>query len=342
MMDKSLDFALNNGDTVIISAMVGGLGAQIFNYLFMLWLKDKRSDDSRYIIDTSSYYNRNVWNGYELNRIFGISEEDVFRCEISDCVKKRIVSGSIYREALLGEIALAFNRKDLSLYYKGKRSEYRDRIKPRKSDSLFTKLKWYLHFYLKNPVNNSDKYITEDILKRKGVLYFDEFNHTSCKYLCCDSKTIEKLFHFPPIVDENNLRLMERIQEGDRWVALHVRRSDHMYDNRHLFQNGFYKKAIKYVKGLEYGLHFLVFSDDIEWCKVNTKDLNIDLRKDDVIFVDWNIGKSAYIDMQIMTMCKYHIIPYSSFSVCGYLLSNRADRYAIAPKGWFPEFEAHL
>ena len=67
---------------------------------------------------------------------------------------------------------------------------------------------------------------------------------------------------------------------------------------------------------------FIVFSDEIGWCKNQT------------IFHDceFSEGRSAIEDMNLMASCKGHIIANSSFSWWAAWLS---ENKTVAPKRWF-------
>ena len=70
-----------------IVAMVGGLGSQITKYMFLLFLREKTNDEEIWI-DTSSFEYLKCWNGYELEKIFGIREKDIW-----ESVQKKKVGG---------------------------------------------------------------------------------------------------------------------------------------------------------------------------------------------------------------------------------------------------------
>ena len=66
---------------------------------------------------------------------------------------------------------------------------------------------------------------------------------------------------------------------------------------------------------------FLIFSDDIEWCK---KEFGIDNL--------YSENTDKFVDMYTMTRCNGHIIANSSFSWWGAYLGGKKT---IAPKTWF-------
>ncbi len=70
---------------------------------------------------------------------------------------------------------------------------------------------------------------------------------------------------------------------------------------------------------------FLVFSDDIGWCRGRFQGRN-------VIFLE---GQSPIVDLIMMAMCASHIIANSTFSWWGAWLNPRPDKTVIAPGTWF-------
>jgi len=108
-------------------------------------------------------------------------------------------------------------------------------------------------------------------------------------------------------------------------VSLHVRRGDYtLYPNHHpVCSDDYYQSAIGKFN-LENSV-FLVFSDDIEWCKKKFEGENF-------IFSDTD---NPYLDLAIMSLCDHHIIANSSFSWWGAWLNISEDKKVIAPSKWF-------
>jgi len=102
--------------------------------------------------------------------------------------------------------------------------------------------------------------------------------------------------------------------------SIHIRRGDYLgLPNYHPTQSiEYYKEAIQII-GEE--KHFLVFSDDIEWCK--QRDIG-DL---------YSTNTNQYQDLYEMTLCSGSIITNSSFSWWGAYLTPKQK--IIAPKKWF-------
>jgi hypothetical protein len=106
--------------------------------------------------------------------------------------------------------------------------------------------------------------------------------------------------------------------------SLHVRHGDYMTLPSHHppLQVKYYQEAIKHF---ELDTTFLVFSDDIEWCKTIFKG-------DNFIFIE---NEEDFIDLYLMSMCDNNIIANSSFSWWGSWLNNNENKKIIAPSKWF-------
>jgi hypothetical protein len=88
----------------------------------------------------------------------------------------------------------------------------------------------------------------------------------------------------------------------------------------------YYEKSIEYISGRIKDIHIFVFSDDPSWIKSNLK----------VAYPIFYIEETKnYEDMQLMSMCKHHIIANSTFSWWGAWLNPNFNKIVIAPKKWF-------
>lgn len=108
-------------------------------------------------------------------------------------------------------------------------------------------------------------------------------------------------------------KVAEKIEMG-HYCAVHVRRGDYatFYDNS-ILPKSYYLDAIEQMNGL--CSRYLVFSDDVEWCKQN-------FPKDKFEFVEKFGTFQDYEELMLMSKCEYHIIANSSFSWWGAYLSN--------------------
>ena len=81
---------------MIISHVEGGLGNQMLDYMDFLAIKDTNPDQECYI-ETIVYNIKeshdviSMWNGYELEKVFGICEKNILN-EVSIEIKKNIIN----------------------------------------------------------------------------------------------------------------------------------------------------------------------------------------------------------------------------------------------------------
>lgn len=107
-------------------------------------------------------------------------------------------------------------------------------------------------------------------------------------------------------------------------VAVHVRRGDYVGNSFYvdLSKTDYYQEAMAKFPGAE----FLVFSDDIAWCK----------QQDVFKGCEFSEGWSELADLNRMASCAGHIIANSSFSWWGAYLAPNTKK-VIAPKAWHPD-----
>lgn len=165
------------------------------------------------------------------------------------------------------------------------------------------------------------------VFQQRGNVVFDQC-WTSWKYFEGAEQEIRSAFQFPPITDVRNLAAAE-VARGATSVALHVRRGDYLASSAlgDLAPLHYYERALGHLRERWSDLVFCVFSDDIEWCRAN-------LRLDRAHYIDWNKGQDSFRDMQLMSYCRHHIIPNSSFSWWGAWLSESSGKEVVAPQRW--------
>jgi hypothetical protein len=161
--------------------------------------------------------------------------------------------------------------------------------------------------------------------------YYDGYWQSEQYYSECQGE-IRDLFKFPPL-DERNKDLYENHLKNKETASIHVRRGDYLKEPlfRGLTDLEYYKNAIERLKSSRKIDTFVIFSNDIEWCKLNIVPLLSDSK---FIIVDWNIGKNSYRDMQLMSLCTHNVVANSSFSWWGAWLNSNEDKIVISPKRW--------
>lgn len=146
------------------------------------------------------------------------------------------------------------------------------------------------------------------------------------KYFSDIRSTLLQEFQFPVVNDIKNKELLKTIQSSIS-VSIHVRRGDYI-GGFPLMSEVYYQNAMNYFMEKYGNIFFVVFSNDVAWCKSNIKFNN-------GVYVDWNNGKDSWKDMYLMTQCKHNIIANSSFSWWGAWLNQNQNKVVIAPNKWF-------
>lgn len=114
-------------------------------------------------------------------------------------------------------------------------------------------------------------------------------------------------------------------------VSIHIRRGDFLSPQYYeklgdIATKYYYYNAIEYITNKINDPIFFVFSDDIEWVKLNLQIKN-------AIYITWNTDKNSYKDMYLMTQCKANIIANSTFSYWGAYLNDN-NPVVCYPKKW--------
>jgi len=150
------------------------------------------------------------------------------------------------------------------------------------------------------------------------------------KYFKHNREKILELFEpdnsIKEIIDQKYEKLLTK-----RTTSVHIRRGDYLkFPNHHPFQGyDYYSNAVNEVKS-ETDV-FLIFSDDIEWCKNNFKG-------DEYYFIE---NEKDYIELYLMSMCKNNIISNSSFSWWGAWMNKNQNKKVVGPKKWFGSSITH-
>lgn len=166
------------------------------------------------------------------------------------------------------------------------------------------------------------KYV-QNLQFRDGNCYDGFFQ--SEKYFAHNRQYVLNLFDFSDAVKQSGEAYLHGIswRDNEPTCAIHVRRGDYLKIS-HIHPTmdmGYYERAMSKVGPVA---RYLVFSDDIDWCKRN-------FLGDNFVFVE---GLRDYVDMYLMSMCHNHITCNSSFSWWGAWLS-RHDGKKVAPVKWF-------
>jgi hypothetical protein len=143
---------------------------------------------------------------------------------------------------------------------------------------------------------------------------------------------IRSTFVFPPIADDQNMLAAQAIEKCEA-VAIHVRRGDMLNANLYCYRNGYFKRALRFIKKHVLNPCFFVFCDPqtTAWVKQHASKLGLDIEKDSIQFVDWNKAQQSNRDMQLMSMCKHAVVTNSSFGWRGAWLIKNPNKITCSP-----------
>jgi hypothetical protein len=142
--------------------------------------------------------------------------------------------------------------------------------------------------------------------------YFSEYEHK-----------IKDLFYITEKLEEEIQNKYGEVLNQNT-CSIHVRRGDYVNLSEHhpLCDIEYYKDAMEHMPN---DTVYLVFSDDISWCKEN-------FLGDNYIFIEDN---SDIFDLYLMSLCNNNIIANSSYSWWGAWLNNNNNKIVVSPKMWF-------
>lgn len=333
-----------------------GLGNQMLSFCEYLAIKKVNPDDDVYIeniiFDIPECNNIICqWNGYELERIFGIKVPNIHDC-FSQKQWEQIMSEIRASEFWLRNwnypvhFTNAFNNAGLNLtnirgdFEAGGTWVAYDKNRKQSLHDKFREKDWYIYLqYAKNKIYG--RYLRTKVDYRSRLFIHSSENLFTGQLLLFKmvnsgieliEDEIRKAFKFPAFEDEKNLTAAAMISSCDS-VAIHARRGDMLGYNYAFYKFGYFKRAVKYIRKHVSKPVFFIFCDpdSISWAKENAAILGLDFSRDEVHFVDWNKELESFRDMQLMTLCKHQIITNSSFGWWAAWLNEYSDKITISP-----------
>lgn len=105
-------------------------------------------------------------------------------------------------------------------------------------------------------------------------------------------------------------------------VAVHIRRGDYLKKQAHhnVLSIEYYLEAFKLFPNN----NFLMFSDDVEWCKSTFTGIEFEFYE----------GENDLEEMLTMSCCEHNIIANSSFSWWGAWLNTNEHKKVVCPSQW--------
>lgn len=342
---------------MIVIHIESGLGNQMLSYCEYLSLKYANPQQDFFletiiyeIPECNEYISQ--WNGYELDRIFGIDSPKNIKTLFSEGEWRDIISEikatEFWRHNWNYPVAFTnvLNRHGLHLLNmrgdfdpEGKIEgtgfqqtlDWKGRL--RQTGFWVTLRRYYGRLYrdriLKRKSNQSQLFLKTD--KDVFTGQWLDFKRAGNKRELIDEE-IKDVFTFPRFSDAKNQEMADYM-DGVNAIAIHARRGDMLGVNGWCYKHGYFRRAVKKMKGGVKDPVFVFFTNtgSIEWCKDNAEIFGLDYSRDTVFFVDWNAGNDSFRDMQLMSHCKHAIVTNSTFGWWGAYFITNPNKITISP-----------
>lgn len=341
---------------MLVVHMDSGLGNQMLDYAEFLTIQKSNPTQKCYLENLIYELPQkpgmfSMWNGYELNRIFGIevpNVKELFDEEQWQEILSQVEKSEFWLDdwnfsphivkALAGQGVVLNNLGKIPGKKLQRPTNFNEALAYTKSIFFQTGMGYHMKRISRN-------LLKERVLKRMNSGYdvFQVYPENSFvghsfafKYKGFGIEKMEqeirRVFQFPEITDEKNLSLLNLLKNTNS-VSIHARRSDLLFLNGHCYQHGFFKRAVRYIKKKTENPVFIFFTDEnsVGWCEENERIFGLDFTKDRVEFVTWNKGENSFRDMQLMAECKHNIFTESTFGFWGAFLNQHPDKITCAP-----------
>ena len=266
----------------------GGLGNQMFQYIFALYLAQ---NGARVVIDDSAFFGAHMAHGgFEVPLFFSqgglprLSERftpDVW----AEMVNRRDNGMSLPEQLREGGLSMHYVRQEGAPCPEFTGATML--VAPTESERI-----------LSLPQEQNIYFAGYWI----DLLYFREIQDSFLS-----------LFSFPPFPRAEQARMAEEIRAAQNATAIHVRRGDMAALGRS-YPSEYFRQTIEELDHQVRIDHFFLFSDDLAYCIKHADELGLARIHDRLTVVDGNRGREAYVDMQLMSLCRFRIADQSSFS----------------------------
>lgn len=320
-----------------------GLGNQMLDYCDLLAERQANPDEKIFI--ENMIYSINgacqticQWNGYELERVFGITERNIselFSTEQWERIVKDVNRSHFwednwrYSDAITEALAkegLILNNIHSRPHEADKHQRSGHFAKTRLGYAIKRKIFKFLedrivrenNLFIKSSADDYTGHTLQFCYKKRGIERID--------------KDIRAVFTFPEIEDKSNKKAEYDIASTNS-VAIHVRRGDMLSANSHYYKYGYFKRAVTFIKRqIDHPIfYFFCDPDSKMWVQNNLAVFGLKPDIDRFLFVSGNNGLNSYKDMQLMSKCKHAVITNSSFGFWGAYLIQNKDKITCSP-----------
>lgn len=164
----------------------------------------------------------------------------------------------------------------------------------------------------------------EEVITSNDKRYLSGYYAHPSYLQCFDNKWYE-IFKFNKNIIFENSAIAEKIKSSKNSVAVHVRRGDFVGTPADVATIDYYTKALKEITAIFSTVTIFIFSNDIEWVKMNFPQM------ENIYFIDANDNDKGYGDLYLMSLCENFIVANSSFSSAASQLSTNTSKYIFYP-----------
>lgn len=194
--------------------------------------------------------------------------------------------------------------------------------------------------------NVPENWFVADVPEGPGIVDLSDDYLQDLDHFASYAEQIRRYFQPRPAVRDQLATRFPWFYELDLPVAVHARRGDYLRWPEHypVASVDYYRRAVAEMRSRHQGARFVVFSDDIRWCRRTFPN--------DFLFVD-GVPRGTtpaarkrqgepqdYWDLFLMAECAGHIIANSTFSWWGAFLAG--DPHACYPEVWYGPQLAHV
>lgn len=290
---------------MIVVRYRGGLGNQMFQYAFQTALQ-KNYPEEIIKADISHYRLLEEHNGFELDKVFGLSMEFASEEEVRSMTNLYVAPEWVLKlpRKLKDRIARKYQYTIVDFY----------KLLHKEKEKNYYKCKYH---------NSFEEVVLH--LNMEHDWYLDGLWQNLNYFTDCMSE-IKNAFSFP---NQDLLSAEDKALLGEmnsrKSVSVHIRRGDFINSKFDICKKEYYEKAMIEIEKREEDVNYFFFTDDIDF----VKEKFVHVKKKSII----NHGiENSIIDMMMMSACNNHIISNSTFSYWGAILDAKEAGNVIAPR----------
>lgn len=286
-----------------IQKLSGGIANQMFQYAFMRFGELASDGKETWYLDDSEYFIRNVYNGYELEKVFG--------------VKPKLLSQA-FTEDVWDEM---INLRNMGLSIPQILKDFdTDIVVYSESDECSKDTPFNGDIYRMQPEGG---FYPEIVTLDFPNVYYDG-NWIDKSWFNTNREQMLKELAFPKEKPTQVQIYADKIKSC-KSVAMHVRRGDFV-DRGLSLAAEYYRESIMELNEKYDDYKVFVFSDDLYWCNQHSGELGLNFAKS-VEYISGNFKAGSFHDLELMTMCKIHIMANSSFSYVAGIMNTNLELY---------------